>query len=549
MLSVNENQTEMYEPFYDSSGKIAYKEIVCPFFKVNRIIEKIPNTETPDVELLVKSKSMTKTIRIKGEALSSQNKLMSICSSNLFIVKPAYHKIVTGMIVEQAQQLIDEGNFAYEHTILGWNKFNGKNYFFLNKVDLDSNRTSTCVRQCGKFTNGNEDLYDKMLENCVFSYAPMSLAYCIGFASVLSGLISSYCDLGVPIIGLTGRSTTGKTTALKLIASIWGDTDDAKGTTILKNYATDIGFKAQYSGLYGYPICFDDIDTNQKFDMETFLYHLSQGTQRTVSDINGKAKFDREGFSGLAIITGENPLTDRTSKKMGLFARIVELNEIKWTINGNHSTKIKNCIATNYGFKGKKFALFLQEKSISTLIQQFNQCKQIIEQKITNKDKFIDRTAKKIALIYQTIQLVNECFGLTLDENNLISYVINAEVEQQNKRNRGKLAYDFIYNFYKNNKNSFDIKHKRGEIISQAQTDRIGIALTDIDRVDLYIPTQKARQILKNNDFPQITSYQIEWKENGYIKCENGRYDKSNSELGRHYHFVYEFQNTDEGEI
>ena len=185
---------------------------------------------------------------------------------------------------------------------------------------------------------------------------------------------------------------------------------------------------------------------------------------------------------------------------------------------------------------------------MNDLLNQFDDCKNKVENNLNRKDKFVDRTAKKIALILQTIQLVNECFDLSLNEDILISYVLESEIEQQNKRNRSKLAYEFMYNYYKANKSRFDIREKRGDVISLAESTREGIALLEEDRVDLYIPITTARRILKINSFPQITNYQVEWKENGYTKCENGRYDKSNTELGRHYHFVYEFSDKTKGE-
>ena len=291
--------------------------------------------------------------------------------------------------------------------------------------------------------------------------------------------------------------------------------------------------------------------TYQKLDMETFLYDLSRGTQRTFSDVDGNPVFTRHAFSGLAIITGENSLVERTSQKMGLFSRVLELDEVKWTCSDEFSTKIKDCVSLNYGFKGKKFAKFIQNKSLEKILEQFDHYKKLVKQNLNQTDKFADRTGSKLALINQTIALVNECFGLSLDERQLMSFAYKSEIEQQNKRNKSKLAYEFMYSYYKANKSKFDIKNKRGDVISNAQekNSREGIVLIEQNRVDLYVPISTARRILKINNFPQIGTYQVEWRDNGYTKCETGRCDKSNSELGRHYHFVYEFEDAEEGEI
>lgn len=548
MLKANEEKTEMYAEIFDLGGNVIARDYACPYFQVKRIIQHLPSDGKREVELFYQLDDECGMIKFGTELLSKHNQMMSALASNLFIVGKPYQKEVASMIEKQAQQVIRNKVYGYEHNFLGWKEFNGKNYFFLDDVNLGNNIRSNCIRNCGKFTNGSEKKYDNLLKNYVFMSPQMSLAYCIGFASVVSGLISNFRGLDVPIVGLTGRSTTGKTTALKLIASIWGD-PNSNGTVILKNQATEKGFQAQITGLFGYPICFDDLDTNQKLDMETFLYDLSRGTQRTFSDVDGNPVFTRHAFSGLAIITGENSLVERTSQKMGLFSRVLELDEVKWTCSDEFSTKIKDCVSLNYGFKGKKFAKFIQNKSLEKILEQFDHYKKLVKQNLNQTDKFADRTSSKLALINQTIALVNECFGLSLDERQLMSFAYKSEIEQQNKRNKSKLAYEFMYSYYQANKNKFDIKQKRGDYISQTRERREGIALLDELRVDLYVPVSTAKRILKANGFPQIGTYQAEWRDNGYTKCENGRFDKSNSELGRHYHFVYEFENTENGGV
>ena len=76
---------------------------------------------------------------------------------------------------------------------------------------------------------------------------------------------------------------------------------------------------------------------------------------------------------------------------------------------------------------------------------------------------------------------------------------------------------------------------------------KIGKAIYKDSEINLYIPIDKVKKLLNDNNFTQIDNYKKVWKEKGYIKHENGRYDKSNSEMGRHFHFVYKL--IEKGEI
>lgn len=65
-----------------------------------------------------------------------------------------------------------------------------------------------------------------MLKEEVFTNTAMTLAYVLGFCSVLRARIGENEGLCNLIVCLSGKSTTGKTTALNLIGSIWGDVSE-----------------------------------------------------------------------------------------------------------------------------------------------------------------------------------------------------------------------------------------------------------------------------------------------------------------------------------
>lgn len=535
----NNNKTRMIIETQDKDGKNIVED-VCPYFEVTRIIKKIPPDTAPEeAEVYVNNGNFQKTFRLELENVSDMQYVMKICCKNYLIIPQCFKNLVYDEILRQIYKQISQNKYGYEHKCLGWYEIDGRKIFLLEHTNLMNGYSSDCIRTCGKFVNGRETVYDNMLNNEVFNNISMTLAYILGFCSVVVSRISPFRDLGVLIVGLTGRSTTGKTTALKLMASIWGDTDDIKGTAILRNNASDLGFISQCSGLFGYPILWDDLFTNSKITADDFFYDKSKGTQRATSKSNGDTDLSRMGFSGLVAITGENSLLEKTRGQIGLFMRTIDFHEKRWTTSGQNSTAIKNCVAQNYGHKALPFVQYIQNMDDITLLSFFDNCVEEIMAKIKSRDDFTDRVSKKYAVILLTAKLVNCCFGLKLDENKIIDFALKSEIEQQEERNKSKMAYEFLYSYYSSNKDNFDIKNKDNNTTILAKNKREGIVSIKGDETHIYIPTRIAREILRLNNFPQIDSYKIEWKENGYTKCESNRYDKSNLELGRHFHFVY----------
>lgn len=146
------------------------------------------------------------------------------------------------------------------------------------------------------------------------------------------------------------------------------------------------------------------------------------------------------------------------------------------------------------------------------------------------------------------IGLVNKCFNINLDIKEIVNITLNSESENQLERNKAKNAYDFIYSYYKNNTNKFDIKIKNSDVIQKVDSGREGIVMYCKDKtIHISIQNNILRNILVQNNFTQLDNYKVKWKNLGYIQCENNRYDMSNVEIGRHFHFVY--KNLDDKEF
>lgn len=539
----NKNKTAMTIKDKDSNQIVE----VVPYFEVNRVINKIPvNIENDEVEILYKYPNKNGCFRVKLADCSDPNLLYKAFISNKCIFNNKVSKIdISDTIMHQLQLIIMANNFSYEHKCLGWQNIEAptmKRYFLYDSTILESGQVSTCTRPCGKFKNGSEDKYNEMLDNYVFNNRYMSLAYVLGFSGVVNSLLAETLDLGVMLVGLSGTSSTGKTTAMKLIASIWGDTNDTHGTMILKTSGSENGLNCQQSGLFGVPILYDDIDTNQSINIEEFIYAKSKGTQRVVSTTKGEADNSRMGFSGIVITTSEDSLIKKTSNKLGLYARYLDLNNFPWTDSAESSNNIKKCVCSHYGFKGKMFGEFIQNYDYNHIESMYHEKYKEILQILKDTSSLKDRICQKYAVIAITCDLINECFNTSLNTEEIIKTSLEGEnSEEVENRDMATQAYDFILSDFYGAKSKYTIK-KDMSTIPYTTKERFGVAVYNDDILELQIPTKNLENLLLKNRFTQVANYKKSWKSRGMIISHADRISSAIKDIGRCYRLIYKIE-------
>ena len=314
----------------------------------------------------------------------------------------------------------------------------------------------------------------------------------------------------------------------------------------MNNDASEVGFSAQYSGFFGVPVIFDDTDAESNIDFTKYIYRMSKGTQRVVSNSKGEVDRSRLGMSGIFIFTSETSILDKTDKTMGLYARYLDLSDVSWTKDAESSDIIQNCCSENFGFKGKRFASYMERFDINKLYHAYDIYYKQVLSKITKKDSMTSRSAKKYAVIALTAKLVNKCFNININIDTMIKTLLSFENKQVQERDKGKLAYLFLHDFFIDHYRNFHV-YRNGQLEYMNDRERntnYGYASYKGDDLHLYIPTITCKKILESNGFIQVDNYKKFWKEQGLTKCPNNseRYDCSATGklYMRHFHFVYE---------
>lgn len=184
-------------------------------------------------------------------------------------------------------------------------------------------------------------------------WIPERCALAAGFASVMLSLLK-----GMPFcLHLwSDESGTGKTVALMLAASIWGNPQIGKYTQTLN--ATNVGIE-MLGGFYNnLPLCLDELCTrDNKQKAEDLVYEYCSNAGRVRGTRNGGIQ-RQQTWCNCMITTGETPILTEDSRA-GAENRVLEL-EIGGNLFGGDAKKVVKVLLDNYGFAGRKLTKLLQ---------------------------------------------------------------------------------------------------------------------------------------------------------------------------------------------
>ncbi len=165
-----------------------------------------------------------------------------------------------------------------------------------------------------------------------------------------------------------GKSGTGKTVALMVAASVWGNPDVGQ---YIKTYnSTDVGLEKTAAFLNNLPLCLDEFQLSKdnrgrsNFD----VYKLAQGVGRTRGNKGGGV--DITPTWRLCILsTGESPLTTQSSGA-GAVNRVIDIECTPENVAVRDGIRISGAVKKNYGFAGKKFVERLYQPGVVEKVEE-----------------------------------------------------------------------------------------------------------------------------------------------------------------------------------
>ena len=193
-------------------------------------------------------------------------------------------------------------------------------------------------------------------------------------------------------------SGTGKTVALMVAASVWGD--PAVGAYVKTFDGTVVGMEKTAAFLNNLPFCLDELQlAKDSKGRTTFdVYKLAQGVGRTRGNRSGGVDLTPT-WRNCILTTGESPLTG-TASGAGAVNRVIDIECKSAQAVIKDGMRISGAVKRNYGFAGRKFVERLYQPGV---IDQVSERYRELFQVLSDRD-----TTEKQAMAAAAIILADE---------------------------------------------------------------------------------------------------------------------------------------------
>lgn len=189
-------------------------------------------------------------------------------------------------------------------------------------------------------------------------YAPLMAVYAASLASPVLHLLR---HPGF-VVSLDGRTSSGKTTAIKLAASAWGNPDENEGLVYMWNETAKF-MQNRACELAHLPLCIDETKQweGRPAQLSKCVYDLTKGSERGRM-LSGRQAQEQRSWRLVTFSTGEDPLA-QSSESGGLRARVLSM----WgsPFGGSALDDVVVCnraTAAHYGVDGPRWVKLLEER-------------------------------------------------------------------------------------------------------------------------------------------------------------------------------------------
>ncbi len=468
--------------------------LVCthPILPIERLINIDTNIEK--VKLAFYKDKKWQTVIAERNTLASKNKILQLANTGIEVNENNAKELIT--YIAELIAINPETipcNQAVTH--LGWVD-DDKFIPYIKDFRFDGDRSFEGVF---KDINSKGD-YELWKEKIVELRQTSETLHFMIAASFASALIEKI-HINPFIVHLWGKSGTGKTVALMIAMSVWGN---PKIGHLVKNLnSTNVGLERLSAFLNNIPFAGDELQAikNKYSDFNELIYSLTQGEGKSRGTVDGGIA-EQLKWNCVYITTGEEPITLESSKE-GVKNRVIEIEENEPIVaNGK---EIVNFLFENYGYAGREFIEILPDS------EYLNKRHTEIFNQLNDEIVSTGKQTNAIALVMLADELISKN----------IFYDKAITVEQAKKYfskdiDEAERIYNLIIDYFYQNIKKFN-DDTNGEFLGTYDTNSTG----EISAI-YVIPSVLKKFLQENNiNFDGIKSKLLK---GGYIECEKGRY-------------------------
>lgn len=232
--------------------------------------------------------------------------------------------------------------------------------------------------------------------------SPMTLMFV--YASLGSILLHDF-SVEAFIIDLAGKTSTGKTTALKVASSVWG-TDDLRSEW----NTTKVNVERKASMMNSFPLLYDDTRKAPHYQLADIVYQFSGGRSKGRGNVNS---IDVEKtWKNILISTGETSIVEYGQEKAGISARVITLQDNPFN-DGVDLRALYDGLENNYGHLGLAY-IEQYKKHKAEYKKSFEGHEKLFIEK-AGDNEVMQRLGRPFALLQTSAEILNDIEGFEHD--------------------------------------------------------------------------------------------------------------------------------------
>lgn len=336
---------------------------------------------------------------------------------------------------------------------------------------------------------------------------PYVVAFVLG--SLASIVLNKFSKIDPFIIEIAGSTSQGKTKALDVAISVWGNPDVLRDTW----NGTKVAVEQKASFLHSLPIFLDDTKKADDRLLEKAIYNFTNAKEKSRGGLKGSAK--SRTWENIMLSTGETKLTN-IAKSGGVAGRVLPFHcSPLGGYNPDLANNIENKTMKHYGAVGKEFATFVQRMTEND-IEQYEILFDGYRKQFESSSKgigVISRLSKYMALLCVTADIVNRCFRKNISVDQL-EYIWSDMLENNEDVDKHEMSFNYVVEQCRRNTSKF--AHEKGETLTNGYWGDWKRTDNEYTKEIAIFPSQLKDLLVKEGY--EVDTTLVEWKKKGYIK-------------------------------
>lgn len=265
---------------------------------------------------------------------------------------------------------------------------------------------------------GTSETWKREVFEIIKDYPKATFIVLASFASVLIGELK----IDPFIVDLSGSTSTGKTTTLRIAASVWGN----EGLVNEWN-ATRVSIERKAAYLNSFPLLLDDTRKANEKVIQDIIYQFSGGRSKGRGSISGSQR--EYTWNNILLSTGEVTINEYAKSQGGAAARVIPIIDQPLPKDHDNIAKIYEGIENNYGAIGIDF-LKIWEAKKEDYIPEYHRFRNRYLQK-SRTNEVLTRLAGYYAAIHFAGSILKKELGFNVDLQAI--YELFDEIAEENK--------------------------------------------------------------------------------------------------------------------